>query len=86
MTTDHLPTLHGWLTYALPATADELLYDLQTLHRALPKAYAGFPRDAKELADAMTELVKRGLVEKRDATFFWKAEPVKAEPQGVLFA
>lgn len=83
---DNLDSLHAWLMHAIPATADELLHDLERLHRLLPKAYAGFPRDAAELSEAMTALAKRGLVEKRELQFFWKAEPVKVEPQMELFA
>lgn len=80
-----LDDFHEWLRYALPDGPVGILHELEISHRG-KLIQQDFPRDAAELSEAMTALAKRGLVEKRELQFFWKAEPVKVEPQMELFA
>lgn len=71
-----LAEFHTHLRLDLPCTERDITTTLDRLHKALPRAYGGYPRGAAEVADAMKQLAIAGLCEKRGPEWWWL--PVKA--------
>ena len=86
--------IHNWLMRSLPATAAQLLAELEKLHRYLPKSYVGFPKTESELVEVLKTLRDRGMVAQcsehkpEDLQAVWRyksGEVVKREPQLTMF-
>ena len=78
----------NWLRLETPARVDELVARVEVLHRMLPKSYAGWPKDAAEVSDALRALEIQGRVERVGSDWRWvgKVAVEKREPQRELFA
>jgi limonene-1,2-epoxide hydrolase len=84
--TDQLRDLHNYLRACCPASGSTIMREIQLTRKADEKAAALLPKDAVELGIAIKQLTVAGLLEVRaDRLVYWLMEPVKAEPQGVLF-
>ena len=87
MTPEIQTALHAFLRLELPARESELVDRLALLHRALPASYEGWPKSAEEVFEALCDLQREGLVEKRGFEWWWIGRPAKQESkERMLFA
>lgn len=83
----NLDAFWEWLSKETPARADEITARVDILHRMLPKSFAGWPKGAAEVSDALRLLEVQGRVERVGSDWRWLpvGRKVEAEKQSVLF-
>lgn len=81
----NLPAFHSWLRTALPNDAAGLLRELEVSHRAMPEAFKDFPRDGKQLSEALLALAVKRLLRREGTEWRWCAEAKEEPKQGALF-